>query len=99
MKPFAHLSFLSAFTLWELLTILLLIGAVSLTFSVAGVRMDSKTALILGVGLFSYFPFRDGLFMGQISCLILFLITAGVLATIEKPHFIIGAEFCRSHDD
>jgi hypothetical protein len=78
MRPFAHLSFASAFTLWEMITILLLIGAVLLTFSVAGVRMDSKTALILGVGLFSYFPFRDGLFMGQISCLILFLIAAGV---------------------
>lgn len=78
MKPLAHLSFASAFIVWEIITVLLLIGAVLLTFSLAGAHVGRKLALILGVGLFSYFPFRDGLFMGQVSCLIVFLTAAGV---------------------
>ena len=78
MKPFAHLSFASAYFAWEIITVLLLAGAVLFSLSVANVRISRKLALILSVGLFSYFPFREGLFMGQIGCLILFLLAAGV---------------------
>ena len=78
MKPFARLSFSSALTAWKLSTVLLLAGAVLLSLSIGGVRIDWRLALILSTGLFSYYPFLDNLFWGQVGGLILFLLTAGV---------------------
>jgi alpha-1,2-mannosyltransferase len=78
MKPLAYLSFNSALVAWEILTELLLVAAVMLSVNLGGVRISRKLALILGVGLFSYYPFHDGLFRGQIDCLLLFLLAASV---------------------
>ena len=60
LKPFARLSFSSALTVWKLSTVLLLVGAVLLSLSVGGVRIDGRLALILCTGLFSCYPFLDG---------------------------------------
>jgi Glycosyltransferase family 87 len=78
MKPFARLSFSSALTAWKLSTVLLLVAAVLLSLSIGGVRIDARLALILCTGLFSYYPFLDNLFWGQVGGLILFLLAAGV---------------------
>jgi hypothetical protein len=78
MKPFAHLSFASAYLVWNMVTTLLAAGAVLLSLSLGGVKINGRLALILGVGLFSYFPLLIGLICGQIGGLILFLIAAGV---------------------
>lgn len=78
MKPFAHLSFATAYVAWNILTTLLIAGAVLISLSLGGVRIHSKLALILGVGLFSYFPLVVSLICGQIGGLILFLLAVGV---------------------
>jgi Glycosyltransferase family 87 len=78
MKPFAQLSFASAYLAWTAVTTVAVIGAVFLSLSVGGVRMTGKLALILGVGLFSYYPLFDHLFFGQISGVILILLAACV---------------------
>lgn len=78
MKPFAHLSFASSYAAWNMVTTLLAAGAVLLSLSLGGVKINGRLALILGVGLFSYFPLLIGLICGQIGGLILFLIAAGV---------------------
>jgi hypothetical protein len=78
MKPLAYLSFDSAFIAWKIIMVLLLGVAVMLSVKLGGIHIGRKLALMLGVGLFSYSPFGDSLFMGQIDCLILFLLTASV---------------------
>jgi alpha-1,2-mannosyltransferase len=78
VKPLALLPFSSALMGWEVLSAALLLGAMMLALDLGGVRLDARLALILGVGVFSYEPFDDGLFVGQIGPLILFLLTAGV---------------------
>jgi hypothetical protein len=78
MKPLAHLSFASAYVVWNMVTMFLVVAAVLLSLDVGGVEIDGKLTLIAGVGLLSYYPLFDDLFYGQIGGLILFLIAAGV---------------------
>ncbi len=78
MKPFAHLSFSAALTVWNLVTVLLVVGSVIISLSVGGVGLDSKLVLLIGVGVFSYYPLLDNLFFGQSGGVILFLLAAGV---------------------
>lgn len=86
MKPFVHLSFASAYVAWNMVTTLLVVGAVLLSLSVGGVEIHGKLALILGVGLFSYFPLLISQICGQIGGLILFLFAAGVwLLSKNRP--------------
>jgi hypothetical protein len=86
LKPLSYLSFYSAFAAWNMFTALLAVGAVLISLSVGGVRPDGKLALVLGVGLFSYYPLLDNLFFGQSGGLILFLLAAGVwLLSRNRP--------------
>ena len=78
MRPLARLSFAQALAAWNLLTVLLTAAALGLTFDLAGVRMNARLALVAGIGLFSFFPFLDNLFFGQMGGVILFLFAAGV---------------------
>jgi len=78
MQPMTRLSFASAYFVWDILTIALVIGGVLLAIRVAGGQMDRKLGLLVGVGLFSYFPLYQCLYEGQVSGLILFLTTLGV---------------------
>lgn len=78
MKPLAYLSFDTAFIAWKIIMALLLGLAVMLSLKLGGIPIGRKLALMLGVGLFSYYPLGDSLFMGQIDCLILFLLAASV---------------------
>jgi len=78
MKPLAYLSFDSAFIAWKIISVLLLSVAVTLALRLGGLTIGRKLALMLGVGLSSYYPLGDSLFMGQIDCLILFLLAASV---------------------
>jgi hypothetical protein len=78
MKPLAYLSFDSALFAWKIIMVFLLAVAVVFSLKLAGIPIGRKLALMLGVGLFSYYPLADSLFMGQIDCLILFLLAASV---------------------
>ncbi|HEX9198599.1 MAG TPA: glycosyltransferase family 87 protein [Acidobacteriaceae bacterium] len=78
MIPFVHLSFAGALVAWNAMTVLLVAGAVLLSFSTAGVRMDGRLALITGVGLFSFYPFLLNLSCGQMGGVLLFLFAGGV---------------------
>lgn len=78
LKPFARLSFYSALNAWNIVSVLLTVGAVLISLSLGGVRLNGRLALILGVGLFSYFPLLNNLFFGQGGGVILFLLSAGV---------------------
>ena len=78
VAPLAQLPFAQALFAWNLLTTVLTLAGVLLSFAVAGVRADGELALIAGVGLFSFFPFLNNLFFGQMGGVILFLFAAGV---------------------
>lgn len=78
MAPFAHLSFAAAFAVWNAMTLLLVAGAMLLSFHLTGVRMDGRLALLCGVGLLSFYPFVLNLFCGQIGGVMLFLLAASV---------------------
>jgi hypothetical protein len=76
MKPFAKLSFESACLVWNLLTLIAVAGSILFGLSLGGVRLNTKLALVLGVGLFSYYPFQWDLIYGQVGCFILLLTAA-----------------------
>ena len=78
MMPMVHLPFATALATWNILTILLAAASLFLTLDAGRVRLNPRLALILGVGLFSYYPLIDNLFFGQIGGVILFLLAAGV---------------------
>jgi hypothetical protein len=92
MKPLAHLSFWNAYLLWSVLTVLLAVAAVALSLQVADVAINGGLALMVGVGLFSYFPLWDNLFFGQAGGLILFLFAAGVLLLKKRETW--GSTLC-----
>ena len=84
MKPMAYLSFRSGYLTWTVLTILLVLAAVVLSLRISAVRLNSRVALILGVGLFSYYPLTNNLFFGQVGGLNLFLLVAGVWFLLNR---------------
>ncbi len=90
MHPLAHLSIRSAYIAWNIVTLLLLAASVLLSLSIGGVRLSWKLALILGVGLFSYYPLHQDLMLGQIDCMILFLIAAGIWL-LSRNHTSLSA--------
>jgi alpha-1,2-mannosyltransferase len=92
MKPLAYLSFDTAFISWKIIMVLLLGLAVMLSLKLGGIPIGRKLALILGVGLFSYYPLGDSLFMGQIDCLILFLLAASVWLLAKNQ--TLASAFC-----
>jgi alpha-1,2-mannosyltransferase len=92
MKPLARLPFASAYLVWTVGTVLAVVCAVWLALSVAGVRVSGTVALMLGVGVFSYYPLWDNLFFGQISGVILFLFAAGVWLLARER--MLGSALC-----
>jgi len=54
------------------------VAAAVLSLDLGGVKIDLKLALILGVGVFSFYPLIDNLFYGQMGGVILFLFAASV---------------------
>jgi len=90
MRPLARLSFASAYLVWTVTSMLAVFGGLLLTLSVAGVRVSARLALVLGVGLFGYYPLFDNLFFGQISGVILFLFAA-CLWLLTKRHDVPSA--------
>jgi hypothetical protein len=78
LAPFARLPFLDALRVWNGLTMLLAGAAIFLSFALAGIRVTGRLALIAGVGLFSFFPFFNNLYVGQMGGVILFLTAGGV---------------------
>lgn len=92
MKPLARLPFAMAYLVWTVVTVLAVVGAVLLSLSVAGVRVGARLAVMLGVGVFSYYPLWDNLFFGQISGVILFLFAAGVWLLVRER--ALGSALC-----
>jgi hypothetical protein len=78
MKPFTLLSFASAYRIWSLFSLLMMIAAAWLALDVGGVKIYPSLTLILGVGIFSFYPLLDNLFYGQMGGVILFLFAATV---------------------
>ncbi|MHB1022694.1 MAG: glycosyltransferase family 87 protein [Acidobacteriaceae bacterium] len=77
-QPLSHLSYFSATLCWSLLNLFLATAAVVMTLSLGGVRLDARLIVLLMLGLFSYYPYRDELALGQIGSLILFLWAASL---------------------
>jgi Glycosyltransferase family 87 len=90
MKPFARLSFESALRLWNLLTLVAVAGSILFGLSLGGVNLNAELALVLGVGLFSYYPFQWDLIYGQVGCFIL-LLTAASLWLLSKNRTSMSA--------
>lgn len=76
--PLTHLPFLQALRVWNGLTMVLAGISILLSLQLAGVCVTGRLGLIAGVGLFSFFPFLNNLYCGQVGGVILFLIVAGV---------------------
>ena len=92
MIPFVRLSFAGALVAWNAMTVLLVTGAVLLSFDMAGVRMNGRLALITGVGLFSFYPFLLNLSCGQMGGVLLFLFAGGVWLLSRKQVWL--SAFC-----
>lgn len=92
MKPLARLPFAKAYLLWTMMTTLAVALAVLLSLSLAGVRIGSRLAVVIGVGVFSYYPLWDNLFFGQISGVILFLFAAGLWLLVRQR--ALGSALC-----
>jgi hypothetical protein len=90
MRPLARLPFATAYLVWTVMSMAAVIGGLLLTLSLAGVRVGVRLALVLGVGLFSYYPLFDNLFFGQISGVIL-LLFAVCLWLLTKKHDVPSA--------
>lgn len=72
LKPLARFSYDGAYTLWSVVTVILTFASILISLSLGGKRVNIKLALILSVGLFSYYPFAQELLVGQVGSLILF---------------------------
>ena len=92
MKPLSRLPFATAYFVWTVGTVLAVAWAVLLSLSLAGVRVGARLAVVLGVGVFSYYPLWDNLFFGQISGVILFLFAAGVWLLVRNR--ALGSALC-----
>ena len=78
MKPFAYFSYDVAYVLWTIVTVVLTFASVLFSLSLGEKRVSIELALILIVGLFSYFPFYEELVLGQVGSLILFVCACGI---------------------
>lgn len=78
MKPFAYFSYDVAYVLWTIVTVVLTFASVLFSLSLGQKRVSIELALILIVGLFSYFPFYEELVLGQVGSLILFVCACGI---------------------
>jgi hypothetical protein len=92
MKPLSRLPFATAYLVWTVGTVLAVVWAVLLALNLAGVRIGARLAVVLGVGVFSYYPLWDNLFFGQISGVILLLLAAGVWLLVRKR--ALGSALC-----
>jgi hypothetical protein len=92
MKPLSHLSYAAAFAVWSMLSTLLILVAVLLSLDLAGVRVNGRLALMLGVGVFCYYPILDDLHFGQIGGMILFLVAASAWLVVKKRDWL--SAFC-----
>jgi hypothetical protein len=78
MKPFAYFSYDVAYVLWTIVTVVLTFASILLSLSLGEKRVSIELALIVIVGLFSYFPFYEELLLGQVGSLILFVCACGI---------------------
>ena len=78
MKPFAYFSYDVAYFLWSIVTVVFTFASVLFSLSLGEKRVSIELALILIVGLFSYFPFYEELVLGQVGSLILFVCASGI---------------------
>ena len=92
IKPLTHLSFASAYRVWTIASVILVLAAAALSLSLGGEPFDGSLALMLGVGLFSYTPFLENLFFGQMSGVMFFLLAAGTWL-LSRDHPWLSA-FC-----
>jgi hypothetical protein len=78
MKPFAYFSYDVAYVLWTIVTVVLTFASILFSLSLGEKRVSVELALILIVGVFSYFPFYEELVLGQVGSLILFVCAGGI---------------------
>lgn len=92
MRPLARLPFGWALAVWDGASVLWLLGGAWCALAAAGVRLRFAQGLVVATGLFCYAPFSDGLFVGQIGCLIFALLAAGVWRLERRDP--VGSAFC-----
>lgn len=78
LQPLSYLPYSYATRFWSALNICLACAAVLITLKIGEIGLDAKLILLLMVGLFSYYPYRDELALGQIGSVILFLWASSV---------------------
>ena len=92
LKPLAHFSYETAYTLWSALTVLLTFASVWICLRLGGRRLSAELAMIVAVGLFSYSPFFYELVVGQVASLLLSLWVLGVWLMVRGWDW--GSAFC-----
>lgn len=78
MKLFVRFPYLAAYYLWTGVTLLLTLMGIWLSLSLGGKRVSVELALILIVGIGSYYPFFEELLIGQVGSLMLFCCALGI---------------------
>ena len=78
MKPFTKLSFHSALNTWNALNVSLCVASLFILFDLTEVKMSLRLAIIVSVGMLSFYPLSADVFFGQIAGVSLFLLAGGL---------------------
>jgi hypothetical protein len=78
MKPFARMSFSSAYAVWTEITVICGIASLWLSLGFAERKSNLTMMIPLVVGLFSYYPFYQELQLGQTGAVILLTWALGI---------------------
>lgn len=88
--PFYLLPLVVAYKLWTVLSIVFLLISLYLCFKLFNLKFFSPTALILSSLVFSFFPVKFTLGMGQINLLVLMLVTCAFYFFIKGKDLYSG---------
>lgn len=88
--PLSYLSLTSAFQVWSLINILLVLASTGLLLRLQG-RCSRRDFVTAGLIVLSFFPVFRGLYNGQTNFLILFAVTLTYLALKRDRDYLAGA--------
>ena len=92
-SPLARMKPREAYFLWRGLSVAMLLLSIYLILRSFQLERDPSAILIATVGVLSFFPLKETLYEGQVSCLILFLWTMGFYCTRTRKTAISAACF------
>lgn len=93
MRPFVFLSYDAAYALWTGITVILTLSANWFSFHLERKSASPGLILILIVGLFSYYPFFEEIWLGQVGSLIFFFYALGLWLLVRECDLLSGACF------